>query len=84
MSYQSSPEGTGYTVDVTITAGANAVPGARVTLEYIPGRYYSWTSTNGEGHALFYNVPVITAGKLTAWKHNYLPKADEDVHVPGE
>jgi len=77
------PGGAGRRI-LLLDAGANAVPGARVTLEYIPGRYYSWTPTNAEGHALFYNVPTITGGKLTAWKHNYLPTSDEDVNVPGE
>ncbi len=78
------PEGTGYTVDVTVTDGANAVSGARVTLEYIPGRYYKWAPTNEDGHALFYNVPSIISGKLTVWKHNYFPKVDDNVNVPGE
>jgi len=27
---------------------------------------------------------LFAAGKVTAWRHNYLPTADEDVDVPGE
>jgi len=56
---------------------------ARVTL-YGGGVFYGSSLTDDDGVASFTAVPAFTAGKLTAWRHNYLPTADEDVDVPGE
>jgi len=60
-----------------------AVAEARVTL-YGGGVFYGSSLTDDDGVATFTAVPAFTAGKLTAWRHNYLPTADDDVDVPGE
>ncbi len=82
MSYEITGEDDTYTVAVTIKDGANVgVPDARVTL-YGGGVYYESKLTGEDGTVSFTGVPVFTGGKLTAWKHNYLPKIDPNVNVP--
>jgi len=84
VTYDSWKDDDTYTLEVTVKdASNNAVSAARVTL-WVADTFYLINKTGDSGTAKFTELTPFTAGKLTTWKHNYIPISYDDVEVQEE
>ncbi len=71
-----------WTLEVTVTDRSNnAVADAPVTLWVAASNIYTFARTDVTGKARFKDLTPFSNGKLTAWKHNYIPALSDSVEV---
>jgi hypothetical protein len=84
MEYDSSEAGLTYMLEVEVKdAVGEPVAGAVVVL-WVEDAYYLIDQTNEAGKARFKELEPFSGGKLTAWKHNYVPVLADNVSVGGD
>jgi hypothetical protein len=84
MEYDSWEAGLTYTLEVEVKdAVGDPVPDAAVVF-WLEDEYYLVEKTNDTGKVRFKELEPFSGGKLTSWKHNYVPALDDDVSVGGD
>jgi hypothetical protein len=81
MEYESFGEDTTYTLEVEIKDSSDEPIADAVVVFWLEDAYYLVEKTNDTGKVRFKELEPFSGGKLTAWKHNYVPALADDVSV---
>ena len=84
MDYDSWEAGLTYTLEVVVKDAVGEPVADAVVVFWLEDAYYLVEKTNDTGKVLFKELEPFSGGKLTSWKHNYVPALADDVSVAGD